>query len=148
VASPETFVWSRLLDATISSADLAARAIRARVERWALDEVPLPARLVHEILQWLYREDRLCQGTLSIRDRIAGPSRLGVPTLAVVNPRNEIAPPASVLPFIEAVPGEDVRVLEYPGEIGVSLQHLGILVGQQAYARVWPEIISWLHARR
>ena len=39
-------------------------------------------------------------------------------------------------------------VLEYPGEIGVGLQHLGILVGPQAYVRVWPEIISWLRARR
>jgi polyhydroxyalkanoate synthase subunit PhaC len=147
-ASPETFVWSRLLDATVSSADPAARAIHARVERWALDEVPLPARLVHEILQWLYREDRLCQGTLSIRDRIAGPSRLRIPMLAVVNPRDEIAPPASVLRFIEAMPAEKAGVLKYPGEIGVGLQHLGILVGQQAYGRVWPEIISWLKARR
>jgi polyhydroxyalkanoate synthase len=147
-ASPETFVWSRLLDATVSSADSAARAIHARVERWALDEVPLPARLVHEILHGLYRKDRLCRGNLSIGDRIAGPSRLRLPTLAVVNPRDEIAPPASVLPFIKAMPGKDVRVLEYPGEIGVGLQHLGILVGRQAYARVWPEIISWLNARR
>jgi polyhydroxyalkanoate synthase len=147
-ASPETFVWSRLLDATLSSADPLARAIHARVERWALDEVPLPVRLVDEILQWLYREDRLCQGSLSIRERIAGPSRLRLPTLAVVNPTDEIAPPASVLPFIEAIPGEDARVLEYPGEIGVGLQHLGIVVGRQAYARVWPEIISWLNARR
>jgi polyhydroxyalkanoate synthase len=147
-ASPETFVWSRLLDATLSSADPVARAIHARVERWALDEVPLPGRLVHEMLQWLYREDRLCRGMLSLRDRIAGPSRLRVPMLAVVNARDEIAPPASVLPFIEAVPVQDVRVRDYPGEIGVGLQHLGILVGRQAYARVWPEIISWLKARR
>jgi polyhydroxyalkanoate synthase len=147
-ASPETFVWSRLLDATVSSADPAARAIHARIERWALEEAPLPARLVDEILQWLYREDRLCRGTLSIRERIAGPSGLGLPTFAVVNPRDEIAPPASVLPFIEAMPGQDVRVLQYPGEIGVGMQHLGILVGRQAYARVWPQVISWLKARR
>jgi polyhydroxyalkanoate synthase subunit PhaC len=147
-ASPETFVWSRLLDEAVCSADPAARAIHARIERWALDEVPLPARLVHEILQWLYREDRLCRGTLSIRERIAGPSGLPLPTLAVVNPRDEIAPPASVLPFIEAMPGQDVRVLEYPGEVGVGMQHLGILVGRQAYARVWPQIIAWLRARR
>jgi polyhydroxyalkanoate synthase subunit PhaC len=147
-ASPETFVWSRLLDATLSSADPVARAVHARVERWALDEVPLPTRLVHEILEWLYREDRLCRGTLSIGERTAAPSRLRLPTLAVVNPRDEIAPPASVLPFIDAMPGKDVRVLEYPGEVGVGLQHLGILVGRQAYARVWPEIISWLNAWR
>jgi polyhydroxyalkanoate synthase subunit PhaC len=147
-ASPETFVWSRLLDATLSSADPLARAIHARVERWALDEVPLPTRLVHEILDWLYREDRLCRGTLSIRERIAAPSRLRLPALAVVNPKDEIAPPASVLAFVDAMPEEDVRVLEYPGEIGIGLQHLGILVGQQAYAKVWPEIIAWLNARR
>jgi pimeloyl-ACP methyl ester carboxylesterase len=125
-----------------------ARAIHARVERWAPDEVPLPTRLVHQILEWLYREDRLCRGTLSIGKRTAAPSRLRLPTLAIVNPRDEIAPPASVLPFIEAMRGPDVRVLEYSGEIGVGLQHLGVLVGQQAYARVWPEIISWLNARR
>ncbi len=28
-----------------------------------------------------------------------------------------------------------------------GLQHLAILVGRQAYARVWPEIVSWLNAR-
>jgi polyhydroxyalkanoate synthase len=129
-----------MTDTTVRGAGPAERALRARVERWALDEV--------EILQWLYREDRLCQGMLSIRDRIAGPSRLRVPTLAVVNPSDEIAPPASVLPFIEAMPAENAGVLEYPGEIGVGLQHLGILVGPQAYGRVWPEIMSWLKARR
>ena len=48
-ASPKTFVWSRLLDATLNSADPLGRAIHARVERWALDEVPLRARLVREI---------------------------------------------------------------------------------------------------
>jgi polyhydroxyalkanoate synthase subunit PhaC len=147
-ASPETFLWSRLLDAMVSSADPAACVIHARVERWALDEVPLPARLVQEILHGLYREDRLCQGNLSIGERIAGPSQLRLPTLAVVNPRDEIAPPASVLPFIEAMPGRDVRVLDYAGELGVGIQHLGILVGRQAYEQVWPEIISWLNAER
>jgi polyhydroxyalkanoate synthase subunit PhaC len=49
LASPETFVWSRLLDATLSSADPLAWDIHARVERWALDEVPLPSRLVRQM---------------------------------------------------------------------------------------------------
>ena len=37
------------------------------------------------------------------------------------------------------------RITEYPGEAGVGLQHLAILVGRQAHATVWPDIISWLH---
>jgi polyhydroxyalkanoate synthase subunit PhaC len=147
LASPETFVWSRLLDATLSSADPLAWQVHARVERWALDEVPLPGGLVHQMLEWLYRENQLCKGTLHIGRKTVGPSSLRLPTLAVVNTADEIAPLASVLPFCDAMPGPDVRVLEFPGEVGVGLQHLGILVGRHAYARVWPEIISWLQAR-
>ena len=148
LASPETFVWSRLLDATLSSADPLAWEIHARVERWALDEVPLPGRLVHQMLAWLYRENRLCRGNLHIGRRTVGPSYLRLPTLAVVNTADEIAPLASVIPFFDAMPGADGRVLDFPGEVGVGLQHLAVLVGRQAYVRIWPEIISWLKARR
>jgi len=28
------------------------------------------------------------------------------------------------------------------------LQHLGVLVGRQAHARVWPEIIAWLKGHK
>ena len=34
--------------------------------------------------------------------------------------------------------------LKYFGEVEVCVQHLGILVGSDARARVWPQIISWL----
>lgn len=147
LASPETFVWSRLIDAILSSADPLAWTLHARIERWALDEVPLSGRLVHEILQWLYREDRLRKGTLRLGGRILEPSALELPVLVVVNTADEIAPPASVGPFIESMPRRDVPVLEYAGETGVALQHLAILVGRRAHAQVWPEIVSWLHRR-
>src|SRR6516225_7996283 len=64
LASPGAFVWSRLMDAAMSIADPHAMETHARVERWALDEVPLPGKLVHQIIEWLYRENRFCRGTL------------------------------------------------------------------------------------
>jgi polyhydroxyalkanoate synthase len=146
LASPSTFIWSRLTDAVLSLTDPAATAIHARVERWALDEVPLPGRLVHEIVEWLYREDRFYQGTLPICGKEVGPSALRLPTLMVINTADEIAPPASVAPFAQAMPKGAARIIEYAGESGVGLQHLAILVGRQAYARLWPEIMSWLEA--
>src|SRR4030095_15127701 len=127
-----------------SIGDPAAMDIHARVERWALDEMPLSGRLVDQVLQWLYREDRLWRGTLSIRNRVVGPGSLRLPTVAVVNTADEIAPPTSIMPFVSAMPVKNVRVIEYSGEIGVGLQHLAILAGRQAYTRTWPEIISWL----
>ncbi len=148
LASPSTFVWSRLMDAVLSLTDPAATAIHARVERWALDEAPLPGRLVHEIVEWLYREDRFYRGILAICGREVGPAGLRLPTLMVINTADEIAPPASIAPFAQAMPDRAVRVIEYAGESGVGLQHLAILVGRQAYAQIWPEIISWLKAPR
>ena len=120
--------------------------IHARVERWALDEAPLPGKLVHEMVEWLYRENRLCRGTLELCNMRVGPFILSVPTLAVVNTADEVAPLASVKPFIEAMPTSDVRIVQFPGETGVGLQHLGILVGRQAHAQLWPEIIVWLNS--
>jgi polyhydroxyalkanoate synthase len=58
---------------------------------------------------------------------------------------DEVAPLASVKPCTDAMPANSVCVVEYPGEIGVCLQHLGILVGRKARSTVWPDTISWLN---
>ncbi|HSL80975.1 MAG TPA: alpha/beta fold hydrolase [Pseudolabrys sp.] len=144
LASPGTFIWSRLMDAALSIPDARARDIHARVERWALDEVPLPGKLVRQIITELYRENRLCRGALRVGGALIGPSALAVPTLAAVNVADEVAPLASVQPFVDAMPTKDIRVIEHAGEVGVGLQHLGILIGREALAEVWPEIISWM----
>ena len=91
------------------------------VERWSLDEVPLSGKLAHEIFLWFYRENRLRNVTLAIRGRAIQPSCVRLPTLAVANAIDEVAPPASVIPFIEAMSEADTRLIEYPGEAGVVL---------------------------
>lgn len=71
---------------------------------------------------------------------------MAVPVLAIVNAVDEVGPAASIVPFISRMPTKDVQIIEYSGEVDVGLQHLGILAGREAYARVWPQIISWLKA--
>jgi poly[(R)-3-hydroxyalkanoate] polymerase subunit PhaC len=144
LASPGTFIWSRLMDAALSLTDHHAMEIHARIERWTLDEIALPGKLVRQIVEWLYRENRLCRGVLKIGGTLVDPSCLSAPTLAIVNTADEIAPLGSIKPFIDAMPEKNVRIIEYRGEVGVCLQHLGILVGREARAKVWPDIISWL----
>ena len=73
LACPETFVLARLTDAGVSMSDPHAALTHARIERWALDEFPLQGKLVHEILEWLFREDRFCDATLSISGKTLGP---------------------------------------------------------------------------
>lgn len=148
VASPATFVWSRLADAAFGIADPGALGIQARVERWTLDEMALPGRLVHELLHWLYRENRLCRGTLVVGGKAVRLSNLQLPMLVIIDTADEIAPPAAVTPLVEAVGHRDLRLIEYPGEGGVGLQHLALLVGRQAHAQIWPQIMKWMDARR
>jgi polyhydroxyalkanoate synthase subunit PhaC len=144
LASPGTFIWSRLMDAMLSLADQHALEIHARVERWALDEVALPGKLVQQILDWLYREDRFRRGVLKIDERPIGPASLSAPVLAIVNTVDDVAPMSSLKPFTDAMPSNTVRVIEYSGEIGACLQHLGMLVGREALAKVWPDILAWI----
>jgi polyhydroxyalkanoate synthase len=148
LASPGTFIWSRMMDAALSVTDSRAMEIHARVERWALDEAALPGKLVDQIIEWLYREDRFCRGDLQVGDTLVSPHTLSVPTLAVVNTSDDVAALDSVKPFVDQMPVSDACIIKYPGEIGVCLQHLGILTGRKAYAQVWPEIIAWIKSRR
>ncbi len=143
-ASPEAFVWSRLVDAVLSLADPHTSELHTRIERWALDEVPLSGKLVGQILQWFYRENRFCREVLTMRGRVVGPSCLRIPTLAVLNTSDQIVAPEFVTHFLNKMPGPHARKIEYPGEIGVCLQHLAVLVGRQAHAQIWPAIISWM----
>ncbi len=144
LADPETFLCARLVDAGLSTGDAQAAAGHARVERWALDELPLSGKLVHDILEWLYRENRFCEARLSIRNEIVEPASLDVPTLVVVNTADALAPLASVTPFTDAMPNGLACLIEHENEIGVGLPHLAVLIGRQAHVQVWPRIISWL----
>ena len=102
---------------------------------WALDEIPLPGKLVHQIIDELYRENRFCRGKLKIHEKFVGPHGLSTPTLMVINTADQIAPLASLIPFTEKMTTK-TQTIQYPGEVGVCLQHLGILVGRQAQASI------------
>ncbi len=147
LAAPDTFLASRWRDAAASVFDARGREVHARVARWILDEQGLPAALVRDMLTELYREDRLCRGTLAIRGCRLGPADVRAPVLAVANARDEVAPPASVAPFLAATANPEARLVPYAGEASVVLQHLGALVGRDALTSLWPQIVAWIRAR-
>ncbi len=108
----------------------------------------MPKRLFEEVMERLYREDRFAAGTLEVGGRRTGLDRLRGPVLAVVNPPGRVVPPASVLDGLAAMSADlPRRVLQYGGERGPALQHLGPLVGPEAHARLWPDILDWIAAR-
>jgi len=147
MASPETFGRDRLLDWLRAWQDYEALRNCLRVERWALDELPLARRLVSDIANRLYAEDAFLGGTLKVGVRTAAARQVVAPLLIVADETCPIVPPQAILPFAEAAGAADKRLLWYEGDAGVAIRHVGILIGANARRRIWPEILRWMQER-
>jgi polyhydroxyalkanoate synthase len=143
---PVTFGWWRWMDWLGSLPDPRALQSHLRVERWPLDEMPLARQLFEELCEFLFREDRFVRGTLRVGGGRVAPELVTAPLLSVVDPQCNLAPPQAVLPFLDAVGSTDTRLLEYHGDTGVALRHVGMLVGREAHEHLWPEVIRWVRA--
>ncbi|QOY96684.1 alpha/beta fold hydrolase [Massilia sp. UMI-21] len=144
IAEPQAFQWERMMDRYLSLASPRLLASHMRVERWTHDEFPLPGRLFTELVEQLYRKDQFMQGELDINGRRIGPQDLRAPLVSVLDPRSKLIPEAAMRPFHEAAGSVRKQLLHYEGDVGVNLQHVGVLVGASAHARIWPEIFRWL----
>ena len=143
-AAPHAFQWEYYFDRYLSMASPGASDLHMRVERWTMDEFPLPGTLFSEIVELLYREDRFMNGSLAMGSRDIGPKDLHAPLLHVVDPRSTVIPTQSILPFHEAAASRTKKILWYQGDVGVGIQHVGVLVGANAHAAIWPAIFKWL----
>jgi polyhydroxyalkanoate synthase subunit PhaC len=140
---PEAFQLQRFSDLAASMFDPMALAIHARVERWAYDEFPMPGQLFEDTLEQLYRHNRFFDGTLRVGEQHAGVAHLRSAVMAVLNPVGRIVPPRSILDGLEAAQPMSLNFLEYGGDHGPMLQHLGSLVSPLAHAQLWPKILDW-----
>jgi polyhydroxyalkanoate synthase subunit PhaC len=143
VAAPQEFVVERHLD-LLTSLGRPQAWLHLRVARWSLDEFALPARLFVDVVETLYRDDALMRGRLAVAGRRVGPATLTAPLLSVVDPLSTAIPPSSILPFHHAAACRDKVLLEYRGDQGVALQHVGVLVGATAHTAIWPQIVEWI----
>lgn len=144
--APFTFGWERWLDWLKIVHDHQARQTFLRIERWTYDETPIAKRLFEEVIEQLYREDSFMRGTLRVNGKRIAPELVETPLLCIVDPRCPIVPPESMLPFQEAISSDDTNLLWYRGDTGVSIQHIGMLVGHEAHRQLWPEVVRWIYA--
>lgn len=144
-AAPLSFACVPWLDRIFGALDPQNRETLRRVERWSLDELPMPSTLLADVAQRLYRENAFLRGNLMLNERRVAIEEFAAPVLSVVDPRCPLVPPQAVASFHRAIRSTQTRLLRYGGDSGVLLQHVGMLVGESAHRHLWPEILRWVH---
>ncbi|HYG33269.1 MAG TPA: alpha/beta fold hydrolase, partial [Clostridia bacterium] len=146
-AAPGAFILEPQQNLLASLAIPLTLTAHLRTQRWMLDQTPLPRRLFEQVVEWLYRENRLTRGLLVISGKRLLPAQVKAPLLCVAEISSSVTPASSMRPFFDSASSQQKEWLWYREEIGVNLQHVGVLAGRQAHRELWPRIIAWLHAQ-
>lgn len=120
--------------------DPASRAAVAFValEDWLNDGVPLVAAVARDALAGWYGRNDTVTGNWLVGGLPVDPSRIRVPTLALIPERDRIVPPASAMALPKVIPGAEMIV--------PPLGHIGMVVSAGAETGVWRPLADWLAA--
>lgn len=116
-------------------------ALHQRFRNWYDWTVDLPGIYYLEVVQWLYKENRLAQGTFFALGRRVDLAEVKLPMLLLAGADDKLIAPQQVLSAADLVgtaPG-DVKTIVTPSS------HLGLFMGRNCLARVWPEVVAWLN---
>jgi polyhydroxyalkanoate synthase len=108
---------------------------------WVTDNIPMAGAAYRQLIVDLYRNDRLMQGSLSIRGNMVDLKQLRANLLTVIAEGDHITPPCQSEALLSKVSSSDTEVYRVPGG------HIGIMAGSSAHKQTWPHIDHWLAAR-
>lgn len=108
---------------------------------WVTDLVPIAGGAFRQLVDDLYRKNRLIQGELIIRGERVEPGRIKASLLNVIASGDHITPSCQSESIMSKVASTDKELLRVRGG------HIGIMAGNQAGKHTWPQIDSWLAPR-
>jgi polyhydroxyalkanoate synthase len=108
---------------------------------WVRDIIPMSGAAYGQLINEFYKENRLIEGTLSIRGERVHLSRLRANLLNVIAETDHITPPCQSERVMDLVGSHDKEVFRVRGG------HIGIMAGRGAEKTTWPHIDGWLAAR-
>ena len=131
--------YRRLLQGVLDGKD--QRVAYQTMAKWVADNPPFPGRAYREWITWMYKENRLVSGRMSLRGHRVDLSKIEQNLLVVTAGSDHIAPPDGTVPLLGLVASEDVTHLDRPGG------HIGLMAGSKAKREIWPELARWLGER-
>jgi polyhydroxyalkanoate synthase len=108
---------------------------------WVTDNIDMAGATYRQLINEFYKENRLMNGTLTMRGERVDLSKLRANLLNVIAEKDHITPPCQSEGVIEKVGSRDKDLYRINGG------HIGIMAGSGAEKQTWPHIESWLAAR-
>ena len=108
---------------------------------WVTDLIPMAGATYRQLIEEFYQENRLIEGTLTIRGERVDLSRIRANLLNVIALADHISPPCQSESIMTRVSSQDQLLLKVKGG------HIGMMAGSGAMKYTWPHIHEWLAAR-
>jgi len=111
-----------------------------RFRDWYDWTVDLPGVYYLQVVQWLYKENRLARSALTALGRRIDLSALRLPVLLLAGRDDALVAPAQVTGILDRLGTPPERRLA----LAVPSTHLGLFMGRTILAETWPGIVAWL----
>ncbi len=108
---------------------------------WVTDIIPMAGATYRQLIKEFYQENRLIEGTLTIRGERVDLSRIRANLLNVIALADHISPSCQSESVMAKVSSQDQLLLKVKGG------HIGMMAGSGAMKYTWPHIDAWLAAR-
>ena len=108
---------------------------------WVTDIIPMAGATYQQLIQELYRENRLIESKMVLRGEQVDLGRIRANLLNVIALADHISPPCQSESIMSKVSSSDQFMLKVKGG------HIGMMAGSGAQKYTWPHIDSWLAAR-
>jgi polyhydroxyalkanoate depolymerase len=111
----------------------------ARFSRWYEHTIDLPGKFYLQAVEWLFKENRLYDGTLMIDGQRANLANINCPVYLIAGTEDDITPPSQVFSAQNKLTGAaSVSCDAVPGG------HLGLFMGKRSIVEHWPKIAAWI----
>jgi len=121
-------------------ADEEGAALLARFDRWNTETLNLPGTYYLQIVNWIFRENRIASGNFTALGRVINLKDVKVPVFLLAGLDDDVVPAAQALATVNLLgtPPAFVAASSEPSN------HLGLFMGAKTHSHAWPRIAEWL----
>jgi poly(3-hydroxyalkanoate) synthetase len=131
-----------LLQSSDEIGSTAFRRLEARFRHWYGWTVDLPGTYYLQVVDQLFKENRLANGDFVALGRRIALSKLRCPLYLLAGRDDDVAAPPQLFAIEHLLNGDRCRI----DKATLPCRHLSLFMGKESLGTAWPEIARWLQA--